>query len=77
MKESMTHLNVKLRPRELELLASLAQDQLFRREFIDSRIPGSQLNRAEINEGKALMAKLQTILDSVSGKRTDSAGLAS
>lgn len=36
----MTLITVKFTPKELDLLRSLASDQLFRREFIDPRMPG-------------------------------------
>src|SRR5262245_22431667 len=35
----LTRITVKFTAKELELLSSLAADQLFRREFIDSRLP--------------------------------------
>jgi hypothetical protein len=52
-------ISVKFTARELELLSSLASDQLFRREFIDPRIPGHQLNSVELNLGKKLVERLR------------------
>ena len=56
-------MSVKLSTKELELLCSLASDQLFRREFIDCRLPGSSSNRAELTLGKELVARLQSAAD--------------
>jgi hypothetical protein len=50
---------VKLTARELELLTTLASDQLFRREFIDPKIPGFKSNSAEVSLGKALVERLR------------------
>ncbi len=59
----MTPINVKLTLKEVELLAALASDQLFRREFIDPKMPGYKGNSAEIGQGKALVARLRSILN--------------
>jgi hypothetical protein len=59
----MTVINVKLSPRELELLTILATDQLFRREFIDPRMPGSTSNPADLAAGKKLVERLRLTLD--------------
>jgi len=61
--ETMTNINVKLTAKELALLSSLASDQLFRREFIDSRLPGYQFNHAELSMGKKLVERLRVITD--------------
>jgi hypothetical protein len=60
---SMTLRTVKLTLKELELLTALASDQLFRREFIDPKIPGHVTNSADILLGKALVVRLRSILD--------------
>jgi hypothetical protein len=57
----MTHITVKLTEKELELLSALASDQLFRREFIDSRLPGHWPNPAELTEGKKLIERLRLL----------------
>ena len=62
VRESMTSISVKFTSKELELLASLASDQLFRREFIDPKMPGYRSNYADVSLGKALVVRLQTIL---------------
>ena len=61
-RESMTSISVKFTSKELELLASLASDQLFRREFIDPKMPGYKSNYADVSLGKALVVRLQTVL---------------
>jgi len=53
----MTQFTVKLTAQELELLSSLASDQLFRREFIDPRMPGYKSNPAEVTIGKKLVER--------------------
>lgn len=65
----MTRITVKLTIRELELLASLASDQLFRREFIDQMMPGCKINPAEIGLGKHLVERLQALIDPGSPRR--------
>jgi hypothetical protein len=55
----MTLVTVKFSARELELLTTLASDQLFRREFCDSRLPGAQSNAAELDFGKRLVERLR------------------
>ena len=54
----MTSISVKFTSRELELLSSLASDQLFRREFIDPRMPGHWANPADLTLGKRLVERL-------------------
>lgn len=54
---------------ELRLLATLASDQLFRKEFIDPKMPGYRSNSGEVNLGKALVARLRLMLDQGSPKR--------
>jgi hypothetical protein len=59
----MPVITVKLSEREIELLASLASDQLFRREFIDSRLPGFRSDSAELSAGKKLVERLRLLTD--------------
>jgi hypothetical protein len=59
----MTAITVKLTPRELDLLTILASDQLFRREFIDPRLPGNRSNPAELSLGKKLVERLRLTAD--------------
>jgi hypothetical protein len=59
----MSVITVKLSAREIELLASLAADQLFRREFIDSRLPGFRSDPAELSAGKKVVERLRLLTD--------------
>lgn len=54
-------ITLKLSPEELKLLTSLAADQLFRREFIDPKMPGYKSNTAELGEAKALVGRLRLL----------------
>jgi hypothetical protein len=63
----VTLVTVKLSARELELLTTLASDQLFRREFIDPRLPGYKFNPAELDLGKKLVGRLRTMTDRAKG----------
>jgi hypothetical protein len=69
MRDGMALITVKLTIKELELLATLASDQLFRREFIDPRMPGFKSNPAELSLAKALVTRLRSIVDQSYGKR--------
>lgn len=57
----MSRITLKFTPKELELLSSLASDQLFRREFIDPRIPGYKSNPADVSLGKQLVERLREV----------------
>lgn len=59
----MTRIAVKFTKQEIELLINLAADQLFRREFIDQRLPGYRLDPAELSLGKQLVARLRLMAD--------------
>jgi hypothetical protein len=61
----MTSISVKFTTREIELLSSLASDQLFRREFIDPRLPGHRANPADLSLGKKLVERLRLTADRV------------
>jgi hypothetical protein len=63
----VTLITVKLTAWELNLLTALASDQLFRREFIDPRIPGYQANPAEVVMGKKLVERLRLVADRAKG----------
>ena len=67
--DRMTLITVKLTVQELDLLTALASDQLFRREFIDPKMPGYKRNPAELSLGKALVERLRKTSDSGGGKR--------
>lgn len=59
----MTQKTVKLSNHEIELLISLASDQLFRREFIDPKMPGHIGKPEDVHLGKALVSKLKAVLE--------------
>lgn len=65
-----TMITLKISSAELELLTSLASDQLFRREFIDPKMPGHKNNAEETVLGKALVARLRTVLGHGSPAKT-------
>jgi hypothetical protein len=59
----VTRISIKFTAKELELLSSLASDQLFRREFIDPRLPGYRSNATELGAGKKLVERLRFLAD--------------
>ncbi|HXP84985.1 MAG TPA: hypothetical protein VN841_09705 [Bryobacteraceae bacterium] len=65
----MKVLTMKFTIKELELLTTLASDQLFRREFIDPRMPGYKTDSGELRLAKVLVMRLRTLLDPVSARR--------
>ena len=66
----MKLITLKLTVKELELLTALAEDQLFRKEFIDPRMPGHRSNPEDMDLSKTLVARLRKIIDPSSAKRT-------
>jgi len=62
-REHMKDMTVKLTLEELRLLTTLTSDQLFRRQFIDPKMPGFKPNPAEMDLGNALLARLRLMLD--------------
>ncbi len=65
----MSTINVKFTTEELELLCSLAADQLFRREFIDPSFPGHKSNRGDLGMGKQLVERLRLETNRATGRR--------
>ena len=59
----MKRINFAVTVEELRLLASLAADQLFRRQFIDPRMPGYRGSPEEVDLGKALLGRMRLVLD--------------
>lgn len=55
-------ISVELTVTELELLTTLASDQIFRREFIDPKMPGHKADMSEIALTKALLARLRSVI---------------
>jgi len=66
----MKNVKLELSVEELLLLTTLISDQLFRREFIDPKMPGYKGDPAELAMGKDLVLRLRSIVRQVS----DSAG---
>ena len=54
----MTLITLRFTVAELEILRRLATDQLFRKEFIDSRLPGCRPDIAELKVGKQLVQRI-------------------
>ena len=63
----MKRITVSFTPTELALLRTLAADQLFRREFIDPRLPGYKSDGAELTLGKQLVERLRRLTDPTTG----------
>jgi hypothetical protein len=63
----MKRINFAVTVDELRLLASLASDQLFRRQFIDPKMPGYKGNPEEVDLGKALVGRMRLIIDGAPG----------
>ncbi len=63
----MKNVKVELTVEELLLLTTLASDQLFRREFIDPKMPGYKGDPAELSLGKNLVVRLRAIARETSG----------
>ncbi len=70
----MALITVKLTDQELGLLTNLASDQLFRREFIDPKMPGYKFNPGELSLGKKLVERLRLMSDRANNSRTEKAG---
>ena len=54
----MTLITLRFTVEELEILLRLTTDQLFRKEFIDSRLPGCRPDIAELKLGKQLVQRI-------------------
>ena len=68
-------LTLNITTEELKLLIALASDQLFRREFIDPKMPGHKSNSGETEVGKALVNRLKLIIDPHPAKKTLANGI--
>jgi len=63
----MKRINFAVTVDELRLLVSLASDQLFRRQFIDPKMPGYKGNPEEVALGKALVGRMRLMIDGAPG----------
>lgn len=68
----MKVVTLKLTTTELELLTTLVADQLFRKEFIDPKMPGYKSNSEEMSLAKSLIGRLRSMLDPVPAKKATS-----
>jgi hypothetical protein len=66
----MKAIKLQLSHEELTLLVSLASDQLFRREFIDPKMPGHKGDPREVVIGKSLVSRLRLIIQESSKHAT-------
>ena len=55
-------------PEELKILVGLASDQVFRREFIDPKMPGYRVDPEELKISKALVNRLNMVIQEMSGR---------
>jgi hypothetical protein len=58
----MKNVKFEVTEQELLLLITLLSDQLFRREFIDPKIPGYKGDPAELAMGKELVLRLKSVI---------------
>ncbi len=63
----MKNIKIEVTLEELVLLTTLTSDQLFRREFIDPKMPGYKGNPAELTMGKDLVSRLKSMAREASG----------
>ena len=67
----MKKLTLEFTVEELSALTDMASNQLFRKQFIDPKMPGYRPNSEEMKLGKTLVARLQTMVDECCPKMTD------
>ena len=58
----MKNIKLEVSQPELLLLITLISDQLFRREFIDPKMPGYKGDPAELAMGKELVLRLKSMI---------------
>jgi hypothetical protein len=63
----MKNIRIELTLEELLLVSTLLSDQLFRREFIDPKMPGYKGDPAELAMGKELVLRLKSMAREASG----------
>ena len=59
----MKKLTLEFTVEELGVLTSMASDQLFRKQFIDPKMPGFVPNREELDLCKSVVGRLRTVVD--------------
>ena len=63
----MKNIKIEVTPEELILVTTLLSDQLFRREFIDPKMPGYKGDPAELAMGKDLVLRLKSMAREAAG----------
>ena len=63
----MKNIKIEVTMEELLLLTTLMSDQLFRREFIDPKMPGYKGDPAELATGKNLVLRFRSVAREGSG----------
>ena len=63
----MKNIKIEVTQEELILVTTLLSDQLFRREFIDPKMPGYKVDPAELAMGKDLVLRFKCIAREASG----------
>jgi hypothetical protein len=63
----MKNIKIEVTLEELLLLTTLMSDQLFRREFIDPKMPGYKGDPAELVMGKDLVLRFRSMAREASG----------
>ena len=63
----MKNIKIEVTAQELLLVTTLMSDQLFRREFIDPKMPGYKPDPAELAMGKDLVLRLKYMAQQASG----------
>jgi hypothetical protein len=63
----MKNIKIEVTMEELLLLTTLMSDQLFRREFIDPKMPGYKRDPAELATGKDLVLRFKSMAREASG----------
>jgi len=58
----MKNIKIEMTQQELVLAITLMSDQLFRREFIDPKMPGYKGDPAEVAMGKELVLRLKSAI---------------
>lgn len=62
----MKSIKIEVTLEELLLATTLLSDQLFRREFIDPKMPGYKRQPSEVAMGKALVLRLKAVAQDAS-----------
>ena len=69
----MKNIKIEVTPEELTLVTTLLSDQLFRREFIDPKMPGHKGDPVELAMGKDLVLRLKSMAREAAGSAAGAA----